>query len=78
MIKTKITEMFGIRYPIICGAMMWICKPKLCAAISNAGGLGNLTAGNYETEDDFREAIRETRSLTGKPFFVNVTILPSI
>jgi len=78
MIKTKITEMFGVRYPIICGAMMWICKPKLCAAISNAGGLGNLTAANYETEDDFREAIRETRSLTQKPFFINVTILPSI
>jgi len=40
MIQTKITEMFNIKYPIICGAMMWICKPKLCAAISNAGALG--------------------------------------
>jgi NAD(P)H-dependent flavin oxidoreductase YrpB (nitropropane dioxygenase family) len=78
MIKTEITEMFGVKYPIICGAMMWLCTPPLCAAISNAGGLGNLTAGNYETEDEFRNAINETRKLTEKPFMVNVTILPSL
>jgi NADH:quinone reductase (non-electrogenic) len=76
--KTAITEMFTIEYPIICGAMMWLCKPKLCAAVSNAGGMGNLTAGNYEDEDAFREAIRETRKLTDRPFMVNVTILPSV
>jgi nitronate monooxygenase len=76
--KTAITEMFGIKYPIICGAMMWLCKPTLCAAVSNAGGLGNLTAGNYSTDDELREAIRQTRKLTDKPFMVNVTILPSV
>jgi NADH:quinone reductase (non-electrogenic) len=78
MLKTAITEMFGVRYPIICGAMMWLSKPDLCAAISNAGGLGNLTAGNYSTEAEFRAAIEETRRLTDKPFMVNVTILPSV
>lgn len=78
MIKTTITEMFGIRYPIICGAMMWLCKPELCAAISNAGGMGNITAGNYETEEDFRNAIRQVRELTDKPFVVGLTLLPSI
>ena len=78
MIKTEITEMFGVTYPIICGAMMWLCTPPLCAAISNAGGLGNLTAGNYETEDEFRNAINETRKLTDNPFMVNITILPSL
>jgi len=78
MFQTAITRMFGIQYPIICGAMMWLCKPRFCAAISNAGGLGNLTAGNYETEDDFRAAIRETRTLTDKPFTVNITLLPSV
>ena len=78
MFKTAITEMFSIKYPIICGAMMWLCKPKFCAAISNAGGMGNLTAGNYETEEDFREAIRETRKLTDQPFMVNITLLPSL
>jgi nitronate monooxygenase len=76
--KTAITEMFGIKYPIICGAMMWLCKPKLCAAVSNAGGMGNLTAGNYSTEDEFRDAIVLTRKLTDKPFMVNITILPSV
>ncbi len=76
--KTRITEMFGIEYPIICGAMMWLCKPELCAAISNAGGMGNLTAGNYDSEEEFRAAIAKTRSLTSKPFMVNVTILPSV
>ncbi len=78
MFKTAITEMFGIKYPIICGAMMWLCKPRFCAAISNAGGMGNLTAGNYDTEEEFRDAIRETRKLTDKPFMVNITLLPSL
>ena len=78
MFKTAITEMFSIKYPIMCGAMMWLCKPKFCAAISNAGGMGNLTAGNYETEEDFRDAIRETRKLTDQPFMVNITLLPSL
>jgi nitronate monooxygenase len=58
--------------------MMWLCKPKLCAAVSNAGGMGNLTAGNYETADEFRAAIRETRKLTKKPFMVAITLLPSV
>jgi nitronate monooxygenase len=78
MIKTKISDMFGVKYPVICGAMMWLCKPPLCAAISNAGGLGNLTAGNYETEDEFRNAIQEVRRLTDNPFMVNITALPSM
>jgi len=78
MIKTAITELFGIQYPIICGAMMWLCKPRLCAAISNAGGMGNLTAGNYECEDDFRLAVKQVRELTDKPFMVNITLHPSV
>lgn len=78
MFKTAITEMFGIKYPILCGGMMWLSKPSLCAAISNAGGMGNLTAGNYETEEEFRQAIHETRKLTEKPFMVNITALPSL
>ncbi|MBA4397459.1 MAG: nitronate monooxygenase [Syntrophus sp. (in: bacteria)] len=78
MFRTAITEMFGIKYPIICGAMMWLCKPGFCAAVSNAGGMGNLTAGNYDTETEFRAAIDETRKLTDKPFMVNITLLPSL
>jgi len=78
MFKTAITEMFSIEYPIICGGMMWLCKPPLYAAISNAGGMGNLTAGNYATEEEFHQAILETRKLTDKPFMVNITMLPSV
>lgn len=75
--KTKITEMFGITYPIICGAMYLLGEPVLTAAVSNAGGMGNLTAGNYKTTDELRAAIRETKKLTDRPFMVGITILPS-
>jgi len=75
--KTAITEMFGIKYPIICGAMMWICKSNFARPYLTPV-YGNLTAGNYSTEDEFRDAIRQTRKLTDKPFMVNVTILPSV
>ena len=75
--KTRITEMFGIKYPVICGAMYLVGDPKLTAAVSNAGGMGNLTAGNYKTTDELRAAIRETKKLTDKPFMVGITILPS-
>jgi len=76
--KTRITEMLGIEYPILCGGMMRLAYPGLCAAISNAGGLGNLTAGNFETREEFEQAIRTTREMTNKPFWVNVTLLPAI
>ena len=72
------TELFGIRHPVMCGGMMWLAKPQLCAAISNAGGLGNLTAGNYDTGEELRRAIAETRELTDRPFCVNITLLPSV
>ncbi len=62
----------------MCGGMMWLAKPELCAAISNAGGLGNLTSGNYESGDDLGKAIDKTRQLTDKPFCVNITLLPSV
>lgn len=75
--KTKITEMLGIKYPIICGGMLWLCKPELCAAISNAGGLGNVTAGNYDSGEELRAALQKTKELTDKPFGVNITLLPS-
>jgi len=75
--KTKITEMLGIKHPVICGGMLWLCKPELCAAISNAGGLGNVTAGNYDSGEDLRTALQQTKQLTSKPFGVNITLLPS-
>lgn len=76
--RTRMTELFGIEHPVMCGGMMWLAKPELCAAISNAGGLGNLTAGNYESKEEFREAVAETRRLTDRPFCVNITLMPSV
>ena len=76
--KTRITELFNIKHPVMCGGMMWLAKPELCAAISNADGLGNLTAGNYESGTELGQAIDKTRQLTDKPFCVNITLLPSV
>ena len=76
--KTRITDLFGIEYPIICGGMLWLAVPELCAAISNAGGLGNITACNYDTGEDLRKAIQQTRQLTSKPIGVNITLMPAM
>lgn len=70
--------MFGIRHLIVCGAMMRLCKPSLCAAVSDAGGLGNLAAVDDETGEAFRAAVAEVRTLTSKPFMAGATILPSV
>jgi len=78
MMKTRITELFGIKYPIQCGGMLWIATPELAAAISNTGAMGNLTSGNYNSAGDLRDAIDQTRKLTDKPFIVNITTMPSI
>ena len=75
--KTRITELFGIEHPIICGGMLWVTDAKLCAAISEAGGLGCITADQYTSGDALREAIREVKALTDKPFGVNITLMKS-
>jgi len=71
------TDIFGIEYPIMCGGMRWLALPEFCAAVSNAGGLGNLTSGNFDTDEQLRDAIDETRKLTNEPFAVNITLMPS-
>lgn len=73
--KTRMTELLGIRYPIMCGGMMHLSVPELCAAISNAGAMGNLTAQIYRSKEEFRQAVHETRKLTSNPFSVNITAL---
>jgi nitronate monooxygenase len=77
-VKTRITDLFGIEYPIICGGMLWLAIPELCAAISNAGGLGNITACNYDNGEELRQAIQYTRELTANPIGINITLLPSM
>jgi len=76
--KTKVTEMLGIQYPIIQGGMQWVGYAELASAVSNAGGLGILTALTQPTPEDLRKEIARCRTMTDKPFGVNMTILPSI
>lgn len=75
--KTRITEMLGIRYPIIQGGMMWVGRAEMASAVSNAGGLGILTALTQPTPEDLAKEIARCRTMTDKPFGVNLTILPS-
>lgn len=77
-LKTRFTELVGIDRPIVQGGMMWVGRAELAAAVSNAGGLGILTALTQPTPDDLRREIDRCRSMTGKPFGVNLTILPSV
>lgn len=77
-IRTRITEMLGIEHPIVQGGMMWVGRAELAAAVSNAGGLGILTALTQPTPDDLRREIDRCRTMTDKPFGVNLTILPSV
>lgn len=72
--KTNICELLGIKYPIIQGGMAWVATAELAAAVSNAGGLGLIAAGNAPA-DYVREQIRKAKTLTDKPFGVNVMLL---
>ena len=78
MIKTRVTEMLGIEHPIIQGGMMAVGLAELAAAVSNAGGLGILTALTQPTPEDLRREIARCREMTDKPFGVNLTLLPTI
>lgn len=74
MVKSVLCEMLGIRYPVFQGGMAWIADGKLAAAVSNGGGLGIIAAGNAPA-DYVREQIRIAKSLTDKPFGLNVMLL---
>jgi NADH:quinone reductase (non-electrogenic) len=75
--RTRITDLLGIRYPIIQGGMQWVGRAPLAAAVSNAGGLGILTALTQPTPEALSDEIRRCRDLTDQPFGVNLTILPT-
>jgi len=78
MFKTRVTELFGIDYPIVQGGLMWIAKAELVSAVANAGGIGFLTALTHPTPEGLAAEIRKTRGMTDKPFGVNLTFLPTI
>ena len=74
MIHTAINELLNIKYPVIQGGMAWIADAELASAVSNAGGLGVIAAG-YAPEEWVREEIRKTKSLTKRPFALNIMLL---
>ena len=78
MIKTRITELFGIERPILQGGMMWLARSELAAALANAGGIGFMTALTCPEAEGLRDEIRKTRTMTDKPFGINLTFLPSL
>ncbi len=72
--KTKITELLGMEYPVIQGGMAWVAEYRLAAAVSEAGGLGLIGAGGAPAEF-VREQIRKAKELTDKPFGVNIMLM---
>ncbi len=72
--KTRITELLGIKHPIMLAGMAFVSLPKLVAAVSNAGGIGMLNSVVY-TPDQMKDVIKEVKSLTDKPFGVNATLI---
>ena len=78
MLKTRITDLFGIKHPVIQGGMQWVGYAELVSAVSNAGALGILTALTQPTPEDLTKEIERTREMTDKPFGVNLTVLPTI
>ena len=78
MLKTRFTETFGIKHPIVQGGMQNVGKAELVAAVANAGALGFITALTQPTPERLANEIKRTREMTDKPFGVNLTILPTI
>ncbi len=76
--KTNITDMFGIERPIVQGGLMWVARAELVSAVSNAGGIGFMTALTHPDAETLRAEIRKCREMTDKPFGVNLTFLPTL
>ena len=77
-LRTRFTELFGVEHPVVQGGMQWVGRAELVAAVANGGGLGFITALTQPTPEKLTEEIARCRSLTDKPFGVNLTILPAI
>lgn len=78
MVKTRITEFFGIERPIVQGGLMWVATAELVSAVANAGGMGFITALSFPDAGRLRAEIRRCREMTGMPFGVNLTFLPTL
>lgn len=77
-LRTRFTELVGIDVPVMQGGMQWVGRAQLAAAVSNAGGLGTISALTHATPEGLIAEIARMKDLTDKPFAVNLTILPSI
>ena len=77
-IQTRVTQMLGIRHPIIQGGMMWVGTAEMASAVSNAGGLGTLTALTQPSPEALAQEIARCREMTDQPFAVNLTLLPAV
>ncbi|KAJ8131073.1 hypothetical protein O1611_g2551 [Lasiodiplodia mahajangana] len=75
---TELTRRLGIKIPVVQGGMQHVGYAELASAVSNAGGLGILTALTQPTPEDLRKEIRKTRTMTKNPFGVNITLLPTL
>ncbi|MDO8956126.1 MAG: nitronate monooxygenase [Deltaproteobacteria bacterium] len=78
MFQTKITGMFGIKYPIVVGTMMHLSRAEMVAAASNAGALGVLASANFQTQEEFRQEVKKLKGMTDKPFAVNLSLFPAL
>jgi NAD(P)H-dependent flavin oxidoreductase YrpB (nitropropane dioxygenase family) len=78
MFKTRVTKLLGVEYPIVSGAMMHVSKPEFVAAVSKAGALGMMASAMYETQGEFRQAVRKVREFTDRPFGVNLSLFPAL
>lgn len=78
VISNRFTKLLGIEHPIVQGGMMWVGRAELAAAVSEAGGLGLLTALTFPTPDALAAEIERCRKMTDKPFGVNLTCLPAV
>jgi NAD(P)H-dependent flavin oxidoreductase YrpB (nitropropane dioxygenase family) len=76
--KTRITELLEIEHPIVQGGMQWVGTAEMASAVSNAGGLGILTALTQPSAQALRDEIERCRMMTDKPFGVNITVFPTI
>lgn len=75
--KTKLTELLGIEYPIVQSGMQWLAVPQLASAVCNAGGIGTINVTCWPTIDEFADALDEMNSLTSKPYIVNISLAPT-
>lgn len=78
MFETRLTQLLGIKYPIIQGGLQWLATAQLASAVSEAGGLGIISGLTFPDQDSLRKEIRRMKELTKKPFGVNLSMLPEL